>query len=71
MNETQHELPILVTGAAGRIGSVGRIVTELLLAQAITVKELCTRYLEDLRNGLVLGKRGRPKARRSPPMSEA
>ncbi|TIW83153.1 MAG: hydroxylase, partial [Mesorhizobium sp.] len=41
MNETQHELPILVTGAAGRIGSVGRIVTELLLAQAITVKELC------------------------------
>jgi len=29
--------------------------------EAITVKELCTRYLEDLRNGLVLGKRGRPK----------
>jgi integrase len=29
--------------------------------EAITVKELCARYLEDLRNGLVLGKRGRPK----------
>jgi integrase len=29
--------------------------------EAITVKELCTRYLEDLRNGLVLGKRGRLK----------
>ena len=25
--------------------------------EAITVKELCTRYLEDLRNGLVLGKK--------------
>jgi len=29
--------------------------------EAITVKELCTRYREDLKNGLVLGKRGRPK----------
>lgn len=29
--------------------------------QAITVKELCTRYLEDLRAGLILGKGGRPK----------
>ena len=29
--------------------------------EAITVKELCTRYLEDLNNGLVLGKGGRPK----------
>jgi integrase len=29
--------------------------------EAITVKELCTRYLADLRQGLVLGKRGRPK----------
>ncbi len=29
--------------------------------EAITVKELCNRYLEDLRIGLVLGKRGRPK----------
>lgn len=29
--------------------------------EAITVKELCTRYLEGLRNGLILGKRGRPK----------
>jgi integrase len=29
--------------------------------EAITVKDLCTRYLADLRQGLVLGKRGRPK----------
>lgn len=29
--------------------------------EAITVKELCTRYLEDLKNGLILGKRGRLK----------
>jgi uncharacterized protein YbjT (DUF2867 family) len=38
MNEVQHELPILVTGAAGRIGSVGRIVTELLLARGFRVR---------------------------------
>jgi integrase len=29
--------------------------------EAITVKDLCTRYLADLKQGLVLGKRGRPK----------
>ena len=29
--------------------------------QAITIKELCTRYLTDLEQGLILGKRGRPK----------
>jgi integrase len=29
--------------------------------EAITVKELCTRYLADLNRGLILGKRGRPK----------
>jgi integrase len=29
--------------------------------EAITVKELCTRYLADLEQGLILGKRGRPK----------
>jgi uncharacterized protein YbjT (DUF2867 family) len=38
MNEEQHELPILVTGAAGRIGSVGRMVTELLLARGFRVR---------------------------------
>src|SRR5262249_8003944 len=32
-----------------------------LNARAITVKELCTRYLEDAENGLVLGKGERPK----------
>src|SRR5437870_11120463 len=29
--------------------------------KAITVKELCTRYLADLQAGLILGKGGRPK----------
>lgn len=29
--------------------------------KAMTVKELCTRYLADLEQGLILGKRGRPK----------
>jgi hypothetical protein len=29
--------------------------------QAMTVKELCTLYLKDLRAGLILGKGGRPK----------
>jgi uncharacterized protein YbjT (DUF2867 family) len=38
MNKAQHELPILVTGAAGRIGSVGRTVTELLLARGFRVR---------------------------------
>jgi uncharacterized protein YbjT (DUF2867 family) len=38
MTGTQYELPILVTGAAGRIGSVGRIVTELLLARSFRVR---------------------------------
>jgi Arm DNA-binding domain len=32
--------------------------------KAITVKELCTRYLADLQAGLILGKGGRPKSLR-------
>ena len=38
MNNEQQKLPILVTGAAGRIGSVGRTVTELLLARGFRVR---------------------------------
>ena len=38
MSKAQHELQILVTGAAGRIGSVGRSVTELLLARGFRVR---------------------------------
>jgi uncharacterized protein YbjT (DUF2867 family) len=38
MQTAQHEFPILVTGAAGRIGSVGRVVTELLLARGFRVR---------------------------------
>ena len=38
MSKAQHEFPILVAGAAGRIGSVGRSVTELLLARGFRVR---------------------------------
>jgi uncharacterized protein YbjT (DUF2867 family) len=38
MSEVQHELPVLVTGAAGWIGSVGRMVTELLLTHGFRVR---------------------------------
>ena len=38
MSKVQYELPILVTGAAGRIGSVGRMVVELLLARQFRVR---------------------------------
>jgi uncharacterized protein YbjT (DUF2867 family) len=38
MNPARHERPILVTGAAGRIGSVGHTVTELLLSRGFRVR---------------------------------
>jgi len=38
MTDTHYQLPILVTGAAGRIGSVGRMVTEMLLARGLRVR---------------------------------
>jgi uncharacterized protein YbjT (DUF2867 family) len=38
MNKINYSVPILVTGAAGRIGSVGRTVTELLLAEGFRVR---------------------------------
>lgn len=38
MDKAHHALPILVTGAAGRIGSVGRIVTKSLLARGFRVR---------------------------------
>jgi uncharacterized protein YbjT (DUF2867 family) len=38
MSKSDYDRPILVTGAAGRIGSVGRIVTEQLLAQGFRVR---------------------------------
>jgi nucleoside-diphosphate-sugar epimerase len=33
-------IPILVTGAAGRVGAVGRTVTELLLKQGKAVRAM-------------------------------
>ncbi|MET4721066.1 uncharacterized protein YbjT (DUF2867 family) [Bradyrhizobium japonicum] len=38
MTSTQYEIPILVTGAAGRIGAVGRKVVDLLLAAGFRVR---------------------------------
>jgi len=38
MNNAPHHLPILVTGAAGRVGSVGRTVAELLLDRGYHVR---------------------------------
>jgi integrase len=47
----------------GRIARGDNPAEEKLIdRQAITVKELCQMYLADLDAGLVLGKRGRPKA---------
>jgi hypothetical protein len=56
--EARREAKVLL----GQVARGGNPAEERKLdRKAITVKELCTRYLEDLRNGLVLGKRGRPK----------
>jgi uncharacterized protein YbjT (DUF2867 family) len=40
MSNSNNGKPILVTGAAGRIGSVGRMVTEMLLARGFAVRAL-------------------------------
>ena len=37
-NDLKYEQPILVTGAAGRIGSVGRLLAELLLSKGFQVR---------------------------------
>jgi uncharacterized protein YbjT (DUF2867 family) len=42
MNTDHHE-PILVTGAAGQLGGVGRAVTELLLARRLPVRAMVRR----------------------------
>jgi uncharacterized protein YbjT (DUF2867 family) len=45
--QSQHDKPILVTGAAGDIGAIGRHVTEMLLAKGHKVRALVRR--EDAR----------------------
>lgn len=42
-NQTTHDRPILVTGAAGAIGGIGRHVTEMLLAKGHKVRALVRR----------------------------
>jgi uncharacterized protein YbjT (DUF2867 family) len=40
MEERNMANPILVTGAAGRVGGIGRTVTELLLKQGKAVRAM-------------------------------
>jgi uncharacterized protein YbjT (DUF2867 family) len=50
--QTTHDRPVLVTGAAGAIGGIGRNVTEMLLAKGHKVRALVRREderAEDLR----------------------
>src|SRR5258705_8940663 len=42
-NQPSHASPILVTGAAGAVGSIGRNVTEMLLAKGHKVRALVRR----------------------------
>jgi uncharacterized protein YbjT (DUF2867 family) len=44
------DTPILVTGAAGRVGGVGRTVTELLLTKGKPVRAMVRRAIAVLRN---------------------
>lgn len=44
---SKHDSPILVTGAAGAVGAIGRSVTEMLLAQGYKVRAMVRR--EDTR----------------------
>jgi uncharacterized protein YbjT (DUF2867 family) len=49
---SEHDSPILVTGAAGAVGAIGRNVTEMLLAQGHKVRAMVRREdtrAEDLR----------------------
>ena len=41
--QLSHASPILVTGAAGAVGSIGRNVTEMLLAKGHKVRALVRR----------------------------
>ena len=41
--QSLHASPILVTGAAGAVGSIGRNVTEMLLAKGYRVRALVRR----------------------------
>src|SRR3984885_10212569 len=43
ITETKHDYPILVTGAAGAVGGIGRDVTKFLLARGHKVRALVRR----------------------------
>ena len=43
MEDTTNKGPILVTGAAGKLGAVGRTVTDLLLERGLPVRAMVRR----------------------------
>ena len=45
MTQSSHASPILVTGAAGAVGSIGRNLTEMLLAKGHKVRALVRRRM--------------------------
>jgi nucleoside-diphosphate-sugar epimerase len=45
MTTTHHDNPILVTGAAGAVGSIGRNLTENLLARGHKWRRVAGGYL--------------------------
>jgi nucleoside-diphosphate-sugar epimerase len=51
MTTTHHDNPILVTGAAGAVGSIGRNITESLLARGHRVRALVRRAEERTEDG--------------------
>ncbi|QOT77845.1 NmrA family NAD(P)-binding protein [Cupriavidus basilensis] len=46
-----HDSPILVTGAAGTVGAIGRSVTEMLLARGHKVRAMVRREDARVREG--------------------
>ena len=48
--QSSHASPILVTGAAGAVGSIGRNLTEMLLAKGHKVRALVRREDERAEN---------------------
>jgi nucleoside-diphosphate-sugar epimerase len=55
MVKSTHDSPILVTGAAGAIGAIGRNLTAMLLAKGHKVRALVQREDERAESSLAFG----------------